>query len=313
MSEDEKIYVKAPVFNGDKKKWPVFKTKMRSYLAQKGMSDILTYKPTIIVDSKTYTEDDLKLDSNKTKVKMRDMNRKAAGLLLSSIDTESELGESAFSIVEAYVDPDAGYAGGQFLKAWKAMEKRYEDQDTVDVADLKQNFYDKKMKDGERPSLFIDKLNKMRKRLANEMSYKMDESDYLKNILAKLPKGKGKDDLGPYQVEKRRILDKIDGTTNYGLEDLVRDLERAHKDVHGSEEENSDSDYDEAKTDRALPAFTKQFKGLCRKCGKMGHMAKNCTENQSRFNNNRNFHRGGGRGHNRGGRGRGRGFRRGNN
>ena len=242
MSEDEKIYVKAPVFNGDKKKWPVFKTKMRSYLAQKGMSDILTYKSTIIKDSKTYTEEELKQDGPKLNVRMRDMNRKAAGLLLSSIDTESELGESAFSIVEAFVDPDAGYAGGQFLKAWKAMEKRFEDQDTVDVADLKQNFYDKKMKDGERPSLFIDKLNKMRKKLANEMSYKMNENDYLKNILAKLPKGKGKDDLGPYQVEKRRILDKIDAGGAYGLEDLVRDLERVHKDVYGSEEEDSDSD-----------------------------------------------------------------------
>ena len=42
MTEDEKVYVKVPVFDGKKSKWNIFKAKMRSYVAQKGMTTILT-------------------------------------------------------------------------------------------------------------------------------------------------------------------------------------------------------------------------------------------------------------------------------
>ena len=34
-STEEKIYVKVPTFNGTKSKWPAFKSKFTSYLAQK--------------------------------------------------------------------------------------------------------------------------------------------------------------------------------------------------------------------------------------------------------------------------------------
>ena len=78
-------------------------------------------------------------------------------------------GESAFAIVEQYQDAAGGYAGGNFPDAWISLEKRHEDKDTIDVADLKQAHYDIKMTKNEKPSFFIDKLKKMRKRLANEM------------------------------------------------------------------------------------------------------------------------------------------------
>ena len=59
------------------------------------------------------------------------MNRKASGVLLNCVDTETEAGEAAFNIVEQFIDSAGGYAGGHFPKAWKAMVNRYEDQDTV--------------------------------------------------------------------------------------------------------------------------------------------------------------------------------------
>ena len=99
------------------------------------------------------------------------MNKKAAGVLLNCMDTETDAGEAAFNLVEQYIDPAMGYPGGNFPKAWKSLVNRYEDKDTIDAADLKQAHYDEKMKDGDRPSYFIDKMKKMRKRLANEMQY----------------------------------------------------------------------------------------------------------------------------------------------
>ena len=185
MSTEDKIYVKVPVFEGKKSKWNIFKAKFTSYLAQKGMSSMLTTKDTIPKDDETF---DLSKPAEKTKSEFRDMNRKAYGLLLSCIETETAAGESAFAIVEQYQDAAGGYAGGNFPEAWKSLEKRYEDKDTIDVADLKQAYYDVKMAKNEKPSFFIDKLKKMRKRLANEMKYVIDEKQFMLDTLAKMPK-----------------------------------------------------------------------------------------------------------------------------
>ena len=157
MTDDEKVHAKVPVFDGKKSKWNAFKAKMRSCVAQKGMTAVLTTKDVIPKDDETF---DLTKPDEKKKSELRDMNRKAYGLLLSCILTDEKAGESAFAIVEKYLDHDGGHAGGHFPNAWKSLEKRYEDKDTIDVADLKQAYCDEKMGEGERPSFFIDKLKK---------------------------------------------------------------------------------------------------------------------------------------------------------
>ena len=48
--EEEKLYVKVPTFDGTKKQWPYFKMKMRSYVAQKDMTELLTYSGDIPKD-----------------------------------------------------------------------------------------------------------------------------------------------------------------------------------------------------------------------------------------------------------------------
>ena len=66
------------------------------------------------------------------------------------------------------------------------------------------------------------------------------------------------------------------------LEDMVRDLERVCKDTHGdeSEDESKDESDSESKTEKVHPMFTKQFKGMCRKCGQMGHKARDCENKE---------------------------------
>ena len=222
--------------------------------------------------------------------------------------------------MEQFIDPAGGYAGGHFPKAWKAMVNRYEDQDTVDAADLKQAYYDEKMKTDERPSYFIDKMKKFRKRLANEMRYTMTDNEFMKDMLAKLPRSPGDNNLGPYQVLKRFVIDKIENRLiNFSIEDLVAELDRVYKDIHGDEDDADDEkstkddadDEKSTKEEAAYAAYSKQFKGMCRKCGKYGHMARECRDNRS---GGRHFGRGRGRGYGRGfGRGSGRGNYRNNN
>ena len=135
---------------------------------------------------------------------------------------------SAFAVVKEFVNAEEGYAGGHFIKAWNALVKRYEDTDTIDVADLKQTYYDEKMTEDMRPSHFVDKMKKYRKRLTNEMGYKIEDEQFM-DILAKLPKGSDDKALGPYQIQRRMIVKDIENATaarsTYDIEDMVRDLD----------------------------------------------------------------------------------------
>ena len=55
-------------------------------------------------------------------------------------------------------------------------------------------------------SILIDKLKKMQKRLANEMSHTIDDKQFMLDTLAKLPKLKDKEGMmGPYQIQRRLI------------------------------------------------------------------------------------------------------------
>ena len=65
--------------------WPFFKVKMLSYLAQKGLIELLSYKGDIDTDDKTYTNDEKKTAAVKTAITLKYQNRKAAGVLLSCI------------------------------------------------------------------------------------------------------------------------------------------------------------------------------------------------------------------------------------
>ena len=98
---DEKTYVKVPTFDGRKSQWPFFKSKFRSYLAQKDMVEVLTFSDPIPWDDETWTSEEAKTEEVKLKKKVREQNQRAAGLLLNCIDTAvTKAGESAFTIVE---------------------------------------------------------------------------------------------------------------------------------------------------------------------------------------------------------------------
>jgi hypothetical protein len=53
--------------------------------------------------------------------------------LLGCIDTKTDLGEAAFEMVHKFMNPAEGYAGGDFLKTWKLMTRRYERKDITSV------------------------------------------------------------------------------------------------------------------------------------------------------------------------------------
>jgi len=163
MADKELSYtLKPPTFTGEKEDWLFFKVKMESYLAQKDMVELLSYTGAVPKDDAVPMGD---TDLVELMTLIRKQNRKASGVLLSSIKTDTDRGKAAFHLVEKFIDKSDGYAAGHFIKAWKAMAKRYEDKDTVSVAELKQEYYDLKMKASEQPALLIVRWESIRNSL----------------------------------------------------------------------------------------------------------------------------------------------------
>ena len=142
------------------------------------------------------------------------------------------------------------YAGGNYQLAWEALKAEYEDKDTIDATDLKQSYYDAKMKLTDKPSRFLNKMKKIRKRLANEMKQKMSDKQFMLDMLAKLPRVEDdKKNLGPYQIERRFITAKIEATgSTYSIVDLQRDLKRVYRDLYGEDDVESDDEDKESKS-----------------------------------------------------------------
>ena len=70
-SESEKHYIKQPVFRGEKKEWDNFKVKVESYLARKGMRELLNWDEEVPLDTETWTEEQLEEEANTLRKKIQ--------------------------------------------------------------------------------------------------------------------------------------------------------------------------------------------------------------------------------------------------
>ena len=264
--------LRAPVFNGEADEWPFFKAKLKAYLAKCKLTKLVTWKGVIRKDGHVWA-DSYDATKKAEEVLIQEQNIQAVGILLQAIDTSTAAGKAAFYQVEKFMDADAGYAGGHFLKAWEELCKRYDEKEVVELVDIQQEYFDMKMEGNERPSEFIVRMERMRKKLKDN-GYDIKNEDFLKQVLAKLPKGK-EDELGPYQVEKRAIELEMKVDAGYNLTKLSNSLEKVYKTLAKDEAmENEEKEED----DKAYMAFSKSFKGRCNRCGKYGHKGRDCKE-----------------------------------
>ena len=91
----------------------------------------------------------------------------------------------------------------------------------------------------------------------------MTDEQFMNDILAKMPRPEDENHLGPYQIQKRlSVKDIQDQSVGYGIEDLVRNLERVHRDMYGDKDKKEDDeksvkkDTEEA-DNQAYPAYSK--------------------------------------------------------
>jgi len=228
-------------FDGDKAKWPFYKKKLESCLARSGLSELLTKKVGDAAERDNCVAPSSTSDEVKEELKrIQKMNQKAAGILLNSILTDAEKGQSVFYLIEKFHNAKAGYAGGQFCKEWTAMTKRYEEAESKSIADLKEECYCAKMRDNQQPRLFIVQMERLKIKM-EEKGYEISDENFLLDILSKLPESKSSSMMNPCQIKKLFMKEKMTGRCD--LDMLTIDLEKTHpenvedtKDKKGSNE-----------------------------------------------------------------------------
>jgi hypothetical protein len=229
--QHDKIYVKIPTFDGDKEQWRTFKTKMQSYLARNQVGVRLRWTQDVPDDTEDLTDQTDRV--KKAKLQIRELNEKATSILLGSVETRDKAGMVVFSMVKKMMKID--YASGDFKKAWKSMNTKYEDTDTVSEADLKKEYCALMMEEDELPSYFILTMEEMRIVLEEIGKYTKTDDEFMLDILSKLPEGK-EGELGPYQVERKLIEPKInDPIETYMIENLSRDLDQLYNSLYKKE------------------------------------------------------------------------------
>ena len=199
---NEVSLMKIPVFSGKEEDWEFFKPKFIAALAKKKLSKILTWNGDLREDGYQWADNYIE-EKKKDEIEMQEVNVEAAGLLLNCMDDSTEIGKVAFFQVQQFMDDE--FAGGHFPNAWKALCERFDTKEIVDPVDPQQKYFDLKMDDEEHPTPFMVKAERMKKELKdNGIDIIKDETEFMKHILAKLPKGK-EDGMGPCQVEKTLI------------------------------------------------------------------------------------------------------------
>jgi len=161
-----KVGTRVSTFDGDGAKWPFCKKKLELCPARSGLSELLTKKVGGVVESNNHVAPSGASDEVKEEVKrVQKMNQKAVGILLNSILTDTEKGQSVFCLVEKFHNREAGHADEQFHEEWTAMTTRCEEVESKSIADLKEEHCGTKMRDDQQRSPFIAQMKKLKTKM----------------------------------------------------------------------------------------------------------------------------------------------------
>ena len=172
-------------------------------------------------------------------------NDKAYNELMLSINDEVTFGivDEAKSTI---------HPTGDARVAWNELKKKYEPKTGYSEVKLKRDFNSCALNEGEDPDAWINNLLHKRRQLET-MGTKLSERDVMIHILGTLPKAY---DNTVDMAEKDLMAGSL---TIESLRELLR---IKFEKIKGSDED--------------VALFTKQFKGSCRVCGKVGHKAVDC-------------------------------------
>ena len=278
MSEEEKV-VRVIPFSGKKSDWPVWSGKFMSNARVKGFLKILTGEETPPRDDAVL---DPSKDSDKEPLRKRKANSVAYNALVQSMVTATLFQKVANAVTDDNPEGDAG-------KAWTSLRNKYEPNSMSVAANYEKEFMELELTllDTE-PEEYIDALEAKRmviKRIS-EKKIIIDDKKFMRHVLSSLPMEYDesvKDLMKSYEEDKLDIEDMTrELTVRYSL------LKRRKK--QRTDETEGDVEGEERDLALVLPPPTsrgqyvnnmfqqrgyrqgpRQFKGMCMRCGEIGH------------------------------------------
>jgi hypothetical protein len=165
--------------------------------------------------------------------------------------------EVSFGIVDEAVTEDL--PDGDLKKAWDNLNNKYQPKTKAALTELKSEFHETVLGNGQDPYEWISDLEHKRWRL-NEMKAPVSDVDFLIHLITNLTE--------EYNMIVELYQDKIGNGQQDELKVEVLHEALQNKFVWLNKAKKSGAD--------SALAATGKFKGKCSFCGKVGHKAENC-------------------------------------
>ncbi len=232
--------IKVIPFDGKDKDWREWSS---NFLAR---ANLYGYKDVLLGNMKVPREEKVSLIENEAMA--RECNLCAYSNLILSCKGVP------FSIVDGA--KTEALPNGDARTAWIALKERYQVENATSKVELKRQFNELVMKDGQDPDDWFMEMDHLRKQL-QAMGSKVQDEDYVAHVLTNL--------TAEYSELVTVLEEDLEGLTIQKLRERVRSFYRRKKKSEGSAEDNNQ-------------ALIHIFKGRCNNCGKYGHKGANCSQ-----------------------------------
>jgi len=221
----EKETLRFPKYNGKKGDYHRWQALFMAIFRQKKMPELLEHlKDDVVTPKDDCTCEDAHGQVDPVLIKIQEQNKKGYAILLSSVAADTDEEKVAFDTVLATADEAAGYADGNFKKAWTNLRDLMEPRTQVTLQKNKEAYNDMKMRFGDDPSVLMTKLKDLRQKMANQGRNFPDE-EFIMDVLSKLPASRHKYGDPPYGIKKALIeRDIADATKTVTYESVQIEL-----------------------------------------------------------------------------------------
>jgi hypothetical protein len=270
--KDDSTGSKIVYFSGKENEWDDWSFGFLSRAAVYGYQHLLTGRikiPTMPIEADDQDSTVGQVDKDRNKA-VYALNCKAWGHLVTSLKIGTC--STAISIVRSYYNT-TDYPDGNVYDAFQALEKHYTIHLVATIQKRLGEFYDKKLKKGQNPSVYITEMENLREKIKTvDPTQAMPDKSFILRILNTL--------LPEYKITVQILEMKLDTEPDKVTIATVRDA--LTLDYQRLDDTTSSLSTSSTCTNVDTVLYAGGFKGKCSKCGKYGHKRAECRSSPTK-------------------------------